>query len=393
MDLTKLYQKQVSFTEWFESINHPETEAMRKEDNAKRERLELLQQLIQIPFDKATNFSAEEVSANSPQFQRFMQEHGEELCALRLVPENPELPKLRMRGHKIKEVMAWFKEQKIDPKQYRADFVPHVNSTLWSTIFVINQQGIFGEIVKGGHHILTQGFYQDIKPLIFSYNFMHWNIDNNKATNDFEEVTNHLKGIIKRLKVTDPNFQEVLKEKLHAEFMNNYLCGYFETVFTLDHGLWFIDYNRILGKIYADFNLSKENSSLSSPSPSSSSLSSLNDLHSSLSLNTPFLRGIPGSSGKVKGKVRIINDLDNLNNHQFEDGEILVCKMTTPEHLHLMQRSSAIITDQGGILSHAAIVSRELKKPCITRTEKATEKLKDGDLVEVDADNGFVRKL
>jgi pyruvate,water dikinase len=58
-----------------------------------------------------------------------------------------------------------------------------------------------------------------------------------------------------------------------------------------------------------------------------------------------------------------------------------------------MRKAGAIITDIGGITSHAAIVSREMKKPCIIATKIATQVLKDGDLVEVDADNGVVRIL
>ena len=58
-----------------------------------------------------------------------------------------------------------------------------------------------------------------------------------------------------------------------------------------------------------------------------------------------------------------------------------------------MARASAIVTDQGGITSHAAIVSRELKKPCIVGTRVATKTIKDGDLVEVNANHGIVRIL
>jgi pyruvate,water dikinase len=67
--------------------------------------------------------------------------------------------------------------------------------------------------------------------------------------------------------------------------------------------------------------------------------------------------------------------------------------MTTPELVPLMQKAAAIVTDLGGILSHAAIVSRELGKPCVVGTGKATQVLNDGDLVEVDAENGTVRKI
>lgn len=67
--------------------------------------------------------------------------------------------------------------------------------------------------------------------------------------------------------------------------------------------------------------------------------------------------------------------------------------MTRPEYIHLAKKSAGIITDAGGILSHAAITARELKKPCIIGTKNATQILKDGDLVEVDAENGVVKIL
>ena len=67
--------------------------------------------------------------------------------------------------------------------------------------------------------------------------------------------------------------------------------------------------------------------------------------------------------------------------------------MTQPSYLAAIKKSAAYITDEGGITCHAAIVSRELKIPCIIGTKYATQVFKDGDLVEVDADNGIVRKI
>jgi pyruvate,water dikinase len=67
--------------------------------------------------------------------------------------------------------------------------------------------------------------------------------------------------------------------------------------------------------------------------------------------------------------------------------------MTRPEYISAMKKAAAIVTDEGGITCHAAIVSRELKKPCIIGTKIATKVLKDGDLVEVDADKGIVKIL
>ena len=95
--------------------------------------------------------------------------------------------------------------------------------------------------------------------------------------------------------------------------------------------------------------------------------------------------------GRVKGIVRIVKNKRNVE--RVHVGDIIVSPMTTPDFLPAMKKASAFITDEGGITCHAAIVARELKKPCIIGTKIATQVLKDGDLVEVDADNGVVRVL
>jgi phosphohistidine swiveling domain-containing protein len=105
-------------------------------------------------------------------------------------------------------------------------------------------------------------------------------------------------------------------------------------------------------------------------------------------------QGIVVSKGKnsvVRGKVRIIRD--PYATGDFEEGSVLVTTMTTPEFVFLMKKAAAVVTDAGGLTSHAAIVSRELGVPCIVGTKIATKVLKDGDLVEVDAEQGTVRKL
>jgi phosphohistidine swiveling domain-containing protein len=109
---------------------------------------------------------------------------------------------------------------------------------------------------------------------------------------------------------------------------------------------------------------------------------------------------VANKRGKVvSGKVRVINvDYGNLKklNAQMsamKRGEILVAEFTAPELMVACRKAKAIITDLGGLLSHAAIISRELGVPCIIGTKFATKVLKDGDLVEVDAERGIVRKL
>ncbi|MCA9351839.1 hypothetical protein KC866_00400 [Patescibacteria group bacterium] len=93
----------------------------------------------------------------------------------------------------------------------------------------------------------------------------------------------------------------------------------------------------------------------------------------------------------VTGIVRVIKNLTQIS--QFKSGEILVTEMTNPNCVPIMKKATAIITDEGGLMCHAAIVSREIKVPCIIGTRNATQVLRDGDLVEIDADNGVVRKV
>jgi phosphoenolpyruvate synthase/pyruvate phosphate dikinase len=106
---------------------------------------------------------------------------------------------------------------------------------------------------------------------------------------------------------------------------------------------------------------------------------------------TDIIKGRTAFSGYGRGIVKVINSKEEFG--KMNEGDILVTGMTTPDFLPAIQKSSAFVTDEGGITCHAAIVSRELKKPCIIGTKIATQVLHDGDLVEVDADKGEVRIL
>ncbi|HIQ10183.1 MAG TPA: phosphoenolpyruvate synthase [Euryarchaeota archaeon] len=104
----------------------------------------------------------------------------------------------------------------------------------------------------------------------------------------------------------------------------------------------------------------------------------------------PVLKGLPASPGYASGTVKVIRDISELS--KVQKGDVLVTTMTTPDMVPAMERAAAIVTDEGGMTCHAAIVSRELGIPAVVGTEKATEVLKDGDVVTVDAYKGLVYK-
>jgi len=101
------------------------------------------------------------------------------------------------------------------------------------------------------------------------------------------------------------------------------------------------------------------------------------------------VRGVSACGGLVRGPVRIIYHKDEFD--KFHDGDVLVSAMTHPEFLPIMKRACAFVTDEGGITCHASIVARELGKPCVIGTGNATKVFKDGDMVEVDGDNGHIK--
>ncbi len=103
------------------------------------------------------------------------------------------------------------------------------------------------------------------------------------------------------------------------------------------------------------------------------------------------IKGLIVSPGKVRGVVQIVDEKSDFSS--FKRGNILVTKYTTPAFSPIISKASGIITDIGGMTSHAAIVSREFMIPCIVGTEIATRVLKDGYLVEIDAEKGIVNVL
>ncbi len=103
------------------------------------------------------------------------------------------------------------------------------------------------------------------------------------------------------------------------------------------------------------------------------------------------LQGRVAFEGIARGKAHIIRARKDMEG--FEDGDIVVSPMTDPSYLPVMKRAAAFVTNEGGTLCHAAIVARELQKPCVIATKHATHIFRNGDMLEVDANTGVVKKV
>ena len=105
------------------------------------------------------------------------------------------------------------------------------------------------------------------------------------------------------------------------------------------------------------------------------------------------VKGDVACQGRAKGKAKVVRSVDDIP--KVESGDVLVAVMTFPAYVPAMERAAAFVTDDGGILCHAAIIAREMQKPCIINTAVATQTFKDGDILEINAygDQGIVRKV
>ena len=115
-----------------------------------------------------------------------------------------------------------------------------------------------------------------------------------------------------------------------------------------------------------------------------------NSVKDDVSGESILLAGLGASPGFATGTVKIYDETMSLD--VVKDGDILVTKMTMPDMVPAMSRSVAIVTDEGGMTCHAAIISRELGTPCVVGTGSATDVLKDGDVITVDGTTGTIYK-
>lgn len=352
---------QPSMTEWFAAIGEAtEAEAFRDEDNQKVQRLEQLRRLINFPYREPTVVPARQVWDKAPAFKKVLQERGSERCAFRLVPLDAGLPKLRHRGQTVEDCYnQWFLKLTIDLDKYKVEIFPDEAQILWSSIFVVKPEAIFGELIRGKPNQLSQG-----ETLSEAYQF-RYDFQTLELSEETPGLAHEVNRVLEAVKVTDPGKRAKLKQELGASFYHGYIIGYFETVVPPDGELYFIDYNRILPEHISD------------PGPLTTKDAG------------PELRGAVGYPGYVRGRAVVVTD-ETIDTVEFREGDVLVCDRTDVRYLPLMRKAGAIVTQRGGILSHASIIARELKKPCIVGIHGLMEVIRPGMQLTVNANQGSV---
>lgn len=182
--------------------------------------------------------------------------------------------------------------------------------------------------------------------------------------------------------VRDPMYgitveRNVLKDKTNAQVLSDYeivaLAAYCKKIEQYYNFPEDIEWATERGRIYII---------------QSRAVTTLEEIKTEAVKGTPIVEGYGASPGVASGTVKIIKDLSEIG--KVQKGDILVTRMTSPDYVPAMEKSAAIVTDEGGITCHAAIVSRELGVPCIIATKTATQVLKDNMKITVDATHGKV---
>lgn len=350
--------KTPSISEWLSEINFKQLKTFRREDAQKRDRLELLNSTIGLPYLKAYKFKPLEIINKTLRFQELLKEVGKTKFLFKLLPTNSSLPKLRTRDKNLKGCAIWLNEQKIDTSKYNIEIVPIDKNERISAVFCCNKNGIWGEIINGPIWNFSKGTYKK-QPTVFSFDYKDWYFSHqNKLSEQF------IKRAVEKIIINDENKIKKLKNKLKIDIVGiKYLQGYFECI-ERSGEILFVDYNRSLFKI-------------------------IEKSLTTVSHGINFLHGICLGPGKAIGKATVITNKDKKI--KFLKNSIIVCHTADFKLLPYLKQSKGIITERGAILSHAAIVCRELRIPFVAHVKNATEKIKTGQKIIIDADKGVVK--
>ena len=323
------------------------------EDASKRSRLTFLRDHAQVPSVTTVQFPYREILAWSTRVAEFAEACGDTPYALRLTPLTDD-PALRERGKSVRELIGWARGLQVPMDTYECVFEQHVDSKR-SAIFVCTENGVWGEYHEGSLLALNRGAESD--------DVIQFSVPWRNATSPLPDL---VQRALKYLDIPDKGVKKLLEDEYDSVFRSNHLLGYFEVVQDSSGALWFVDYNRLL---------------IAEPP------GSLLDDRSAAGLS---LRGRTGARGTGRG---VVLHAPGTGVRAIPNGTVLIAPATRPELIGMMASSRAVVTEVGGILSHAAIACRELGIPCVVGVKRAVSLLAEGTEVIVNADAGEINVL
>ncbi|MDO8428797.1 MAG: PEP-utilizing enzyme [Candidatus Diapherotrites archaeon] len=350
--------KSFGLSEWFQIarehtlLSSSRAHVLIQNELKKYQRLEKLNQEIGLPIERLTYFNSIDFLQNSKNVQSFFHNASSKKFFIKV---NPLLEFQKtlfiQRKHDISEKECKALVQGLQPNSLCYEIsIREYEEPKWCGIFSINRDEIRMELTQENLMFLTQGLNHSQSGLFeCCYNF---------------KTQRWLSPTIESQKIAEKVVEQVRLRSHNSKKSFEYAQGYFEFLYYGKNKFAFLDYNPFwkLPKTIQQSSVHKSNF---------------------------LIRGLPACSGQITGTVRIV--LSPKDFSKIKKGDILVTTMTTPEFIPVFKKIAGIVTDTGGILCHAAIVSRELKIPCIVGTGKATQILKDGQKIELNATKGTVK--
>ncbi len=350
--------------DWLRHGRAVRTAEVSAEDQTKADRLAALNNLIGLPIVPTTVFTAEEVDKPSPSFLEFSGLARDRRFALRLRKPDGTGTLARNRGLSVEALTAWARTVRKVDSQCLYQFEPHVDADM-STILVLNDQGAALEAVPGSLAQLSKGIYD-----VASAYIRQGTPDSLAEHAPTATMQQFLADVLAAIRIPDARTAALL-ETSGFRTRGGRLTGYFEVIRS-GANIYFADYNRVLGDLYA----------IVEPEAGRAGTMS----------GKVLARGRVGSPGNVTGIARVVYGTQPAGG-EFVHGEILVCQYTAPELAPLMAVAAGVVTEIGGVLSHAAVLCRELGIPSIVGAKGTMSQIHTGDHIVVDAYSGEVRLL
>lgn len=345
--------------EWLRSGGSERADEFAVEDLTKTDRLQVLRGAIALPTVPTVKFAAERVLARGEDFVEFEHLATGRPYALRLRRQNGAGTLARNRGLPIPELVEWAASQGSAIETCIFEFEQHVEAERAVTL-IVGVAGVSLEATEGSLAQLSKGLVEDSTTYVGQGDPAE--VSDGAST---EQMRDFLRRVLGHLVVAD-EAQIAMLHELGVPVSGWMLDGYFEAILA-DEEIYFVDYNRMLAGIAPD----------------------VLPLESTAS-DGAILRGRVGSPGMVTGRARLV--LEDVPPPALMAGDIIVARFTSPDLAPLMASASGVITEIGGVLSHAAVLCRELHLPALVGATNALQLIAEGDVITLDASHGEVRR-